>query len=64
MELVKIFLLSYNKFPFHSVAGMIFQKNFWKLFLWLRIYYSLKFANQKFASARKKDRKYIKVAHL
>ena len=35
-----------------------------KLFLRLRIYYSLKFANRKFASARKKDRKYIKVAHL
>ena len=35
-----------------------------KLFLRLRIYYSLKFANRKFSSAKKKDRKYIKVTHL
>ena len=35
-----------------------------KLFLRLRIYYSLKFANRDLSSTKKKDRKYIKVAHL
>ncbi len=37
-----------------------------KLFLRMRIYYCLKFANRDFASAKskRKNRKYIKVAHL
>ena len=35
-----------------------------KLFLRMRIYYSLKFANRDFISTKKKDRKYIKITHL
>ena len=35
-----------------------------KLFLRLRIYYSLKFANREFANTKKKNRKYLKVAQL
>ena len=35
-----------------------------KPFLRLRIYYSLKFANRDLSSTMKKNRKYIKVAHL
>jgi hypothetical protein len=35
-----------------------------KLFLRLCIYYSLKFANRDFSNTKKKNRKYLKVAHL
>ena len=35
-----------------------------KLFLRMRIYYCLKFANHDFASCKRKNRKYIKVSHL
>jgi hypothetical protein len=35
-----------------------------KLFLRVRIYYSLKFANRELSSTKKKNRKYLKVAHL
>jgi hypothetical protein len=35
-----------------------------KLFLRVRIYYSLKFANRDLSSTKKKNRKYLKVAHL
>ena len=35
-----------------------------KLFLRLRIYYCLKFANRELSSTKKKNRKYLKVAHL
>ena len=35
-----------------------------KLFLRMRIYYGLKFSNRKFASAKAKSKKYIKVTHL
>lgn len=49
--------------PFHSCDE--FPNDFLqKLFLRMRIYYGLKFANRKFQSAKKKDRKYIKVSHL
>ena len=35
-----------------------------KLFLQMRIFYCLKFANRDFSSCKRKDRKYIKVTHL
>jgi hypothetical protein len=35
-----------------------------KLFLRVRIYYSLKFANGELSSTKKKNRKYLKGAHL
>lgn len=35
-----------------------------KLFLRMRIYYSLKFANRDLSATKRKDRKYIKVTHL
>ena len=35
-----------------------------KLFVRMRIYYSIKFANREFSSTKKKSRKYIKVKHL
>ena len=35
-----------------------------KLFLRMRIYYCLKFANRDFAVRKKKEKKYIKLAHL
>ena len=35
-----------------------------KLFVRTHIYYANKFANRNFAKTKKKDRKYIKVAHL
>lgn len=35
-----------------------------KLFVRMRIYYAIKFANRIFATTKKKDRKYIKVTHL
>jgi hypothetical protein len=35
-----------------------------KLFLRVRICYSLKFANRELSSTKKKNRKYLKVAHL
>ena len=35
-----------------------------KLFLRMRIYYSLKFANRDLSSTARKNKKYIKVAHL
>ena len=35
-----------------------------KLFIRMRIYYSIKFANRDLATSKPKDRKYIKVTHL
>ena len=35
-----------------------------KLFLRMRIYYSLKFANRDLRTTKRKDRKYLKVSHL
>ena len=49
--------------PFHCCEK--FPKVFMqKLFLRMRIYYALKFANQEFKQTKKKNRKYIKVTHL
>ena len=40
-------------------------ENIWKLFLRMRIYYSLKFANRDFRTTKKKKgRKYLNVLHL
>ena len=35
-----------------------------RLFIRMRIYYTLKYANRKLASSKRKNRKYIKVVHL
>jgi hypothetical protein len=41
------------------------NENIWKLFLRMRIYYSLKFANRDFRTTKKKKgRKYLNVSHL
>ena len=49
--------------PFHCCEK--FPKVFMlKLFLPMRIYYALKFANREFNQTKKKNRKYIKVTHL
>lgn len=49
--------------PFHCCEK--FPKVFMqKLFLRMRIYYALKFANREFKQTKKKNRKYIKVTHL
>ena len=49
--------------PF-SACPQFPMENLQKLFVRMRIYYSIKFANREFSSTKKKSRKYIKVKHL
>ena len=35
-----------------------------KLFIRMRVYYCLKFANRELASSKRKNRKYLKIVHL
>ena len=49
--------------PFHTCAEFPLAY-LQKLFVRMRIYYSIKFANREFSSTKKKSRKYLKVKHL
>ena len=61
----KDILMLLNKIPLPFKCCDEFPLEFIrKLFLRLRIYYSLKFANRELSSTKKKNRKYLKVAHL
>ena len=61
----KDILLLLNQIPLPFKCCDEFPQEFMqKLFLRLRIYYSLKFANRELSSTKKKNRKYLKVAHL
>ena len=65
MALVKSILskLEQVSAPFHCFEK--FPKVFMqKLFLQMRIYCALKFANREFKQTKKKNRKYIKVTHM
>ena len=55
-------ILKTTPVPFQSCPGFPLEFLL-KLFLRMRIYYNIKFANREFSS-NKKSRKYIKVAHL
>ena len=59
LKIVKSTPVNFQQCPAFSMEHML------KLFLRMCIYYTIKFANQKFLStSKKKSRKYIKVTHL